>query len=122
MKLLKLDKMPDLRVACVKGLIEIHERQCNALILPTAHQVRQGQDYCLGWAYRVQNEQEENWLRYFKTDYFSVVRCTMTLSAKGTFGYPLEVHGLTFVYTRGEKNLPIYELIAYSIHSRCDWQ
>ncbi|OAL49181.1 hypothetical protein IQ07DRAFT_645167 [Pyrenochaeta sp. DS3sAY3a] len=97
MSLLKLDKQPDLRPARVKGLVQITERRCNALFIPSDKHFRQGRDSCIGWAYRVKDANEERLLRYFKTGYFTVMRCTITLSSEGTFGYPSDVQGLTFV-------------------------
>ncbi|KAF1845915.1 uncharacterized protein K460DRAFT_406145 [Cucurbitaria berberidis CBS 394.84] len=101
MQLLQLDKEPDLRIASVKGLVQVHERQCSALMSPTRQQAWWGQDSCVGMAYRVQTEEEERRIRYFKTSYVSVIRCKITLSAKGTFGRPTEVDGLTFVCSAG---------------------
>lgn len=104
-QLLKLNRLPYMRVASIDGLVQAHERQCNALVAPRIQQVWCSQDFSEGMAYRVQNEEEERRLRYFKTAYFCVVRCTITLSAKGTFGSPSKVDGLAFIYSGGEAML-----------------
>lgn len=102
MSLLELGKQPDLRPASVKGLVQINQWQGNALVISSDKYVRQGRDSCIGWAYRVKDAKEERLLRYFKTGYFTVMRCTITLSSEGTFGYPSDVQGFTFVYKERE--------------------
>ncbi|CAO2649077.1 Nn.00g100260.m01.CDS01 [Neocucurbitaria sp. VM-36] len=102
MRLLKLDQLPEMRYASINGLVEVQERQCRALVEPGRHQSWWGQDHCVGWAYRVKNEVEERRLRLFKTDFFTVVRCKILMSAKGRSGFQTEVEGLTFVFSGGE--------------------
>lgn len=100
MKLLKLKEFPDMREACVRGLIEVRSRQCAALFEPTTADIQNGNDVCHGWAYRVKNIDEERALRYFKSDSFEVVRCRITLSKRNTFATYTDVDGWTFKFSK----------------------
>jgi hypothetical protein len=57
--------------------------------------------------------EEESRLRYFKTDFFHVARCKMSMFAQGSPAVELEVDALTFISShevsvfRGMNNMPI---------------
>jgi hypothetical protein len=105
-KLLKLGTFA-MTTAWVRGLVETKERQCTALFRATPT------DTVTGCAYLVKSEEEEDRLRYFKTDFFHVARCRMTMLAEASKTGETEVDALTFISSyevsvfRDMNNMPI---------------
>jgi hypothetical protein len=105
-KLLKLNTFA-MTTAWVRGLVETKERQCTSLFRATPV------DTVTGCAYLVKSEEEENRLRYFKTDFFHVARCRMTMLAEASKTGETEVDALTFISSyevsvfRDMNNMPI---------------
>jgi hypothetical protein len=99
--------------AWINELVEKRERQCTALFRATPEQILKGEDRVTGCAYLVKSEEEENRLRYFKTDLFYVARCKMMMLADSSETGETEVDALTFLYShevavfRDMNNMPI---------------
>lgn len=99
--LLKLDSMPKMRRATVRGLKEITGVNGSLLVEPSSENTETDQNTCNGWAYRVQTEAEETAMRFFKTNIFGIHRCKISFSERDTDGTRPEVEGLVFVYKPG---------------------
>lgn len=96
-KLLKRETEPHKRCATVHGLTTLRHRQFEATVETDFHDEHAILGPSVGAAYIIKSKEEEDRLRYFKTDHFMVVRCKITLCPILESGQPHEVDGLTFV-------------------------
>lgn len=95
--LLKRDFEPHKRCATVHGLTTLRHRQFEATVETAFHDEYVTLGPSVGAAYMIKSKEEEDRLRYFKTDHFVVVRCKITLCPLLESGKSHEVDGLTFV-------------------------
>jgi len=95
--LLKLDHEPDLRSATVHGLSTVHGPHCEGLVKSSQEQEYWHINKSHGSAYLVTDKLEEDRLRYFHTDLFRVIRCTISFWPSDHYGTSFEVQGLAFL-------------------------
>jgi hypothetical protein len=95
--LIKRNSEPYKQCAVVHGLVTLRHREFEATVETDFHKKYAMLGPSVGTAYLIKSKEEEDRLRYFKTDDFAVVRCKITLCPIHESGQPHEVDGLTFV-------------------------
>lgn len=95
--LLKRNFEPYKHCAVVHGLVTLRRHVFEATVETDYHEEYAVLGPSVGTAYLIKSKEEEDRLRYFKTDNFTVARCKITLCPIHESGQPHEVDGLTFV-------------------------